>query len=625
MRLGTKSKSSDNNESAAAKAPELPIEKPVSEILEAIMPIKSKEAKIRWSSVSKTTMSMKALGMLAPKGPRKSVVPNPQGEASARFTRVFAEQKNDGAAQSTLIRMLLEEFRRRMFEKYVSPQEAFDAFDVDGDGSLTPKEWDAAIARTGMGSVEEAQGLFGAIDTHCSGRVSSLEFHTAIESVSPVRTLEDLRKRLLRWYSSTLQGIIAMDPVFVRMEAREKRNSLQEFSACLAKIQVNDPEDQKVIFQLLINPYEPSGKVSLSELVAALTVVSPVLLLEDLRDRFLRKYGSLEKGYDALDIDKGGELDYDEFVKGVIRLGIPRTDAQRMFRLIDIDGSGNIDKGELISALRLTSRHDSLEDFRRKLRQRFTSIKEALEEEAAYSGRDLDLAKFQEILEPLDISKRDTQRIFDLIDSDGDKTLSVDEFMRGVRIFAPSTLLEGIRTKIVKKYGEIPLAFKDVENLSACMTIPQFQRVLEEKGLACLRNEELQTVFDVISVNPDQGLSVNELIVALVAAQPGLMAKLSTPERNHRVRGNVKQDLNPLQKSIVEMKQQLRLGLPDDAGGEHENESKDSKKGASRVPKRDRKIAETTFYQGGGVWRHRPIQSSVDKKGEGTREFKKPQ
>lgn len=259
----------------------------------------------------------------------------------------------------------------------------------------------------------------------------------------------------------------------------------------------------------------------------------------------------------SIDLDRGGELDHFECTSGLVRTGIRQIDAERIYRLLDIDKSEHISKTEMVSALQLSSPSIVFEDFRRLLRSRFQSIHDVFErqiEERLERNSDahveFSLEQFQECLQNLGMTRQDTKRLFSLIDADESGTLTMMEILRGVRLFAPAVVLQGIRQDLQVVHGEISHAFADVECPSNMMDFDALRSLLEAKGVQN-RRDDLRAMFDMLILRSEQGMSVNQLIAALQAAQSGLVEKPSSAECSLKAKKHVYQDLATDRKSVV--------------------------------------------------------------------------
>lgn len=472
-------------------------------------------------------------------------------------------------------------FRLKILDKYSSIGEAFDSLDCDLSKSLTTKEWNNTLYNAGLASYRDARALFDIVDEDKSGEVTVTEFYIAIEQVTPIRTIEDLRKRLLAsGYPSMLAAITAMDNLVQDRvgqpgqiwtgEIPEKRLSFSDFAFVLKAIVNSDDEENAAVFLAVRDSNSEDNTISTSELATALAVVSPCLLIEDLRDKLLQKFQTLSVAWDRIDIDKSGDVNAFEFTRHARKtLGLSLTEAQKLFRWIDCDSSGQIARSEFISALNLSSSSLQLEDFRLKVRQRFRSIHNAFlgafsESDEGLLDNNLQLSptEFGQILESIEVSPKDTQKLFHLVDTDRSGTLTLREFFRGIEVFAPSCLLEGIQLQILRrqKNGTPSDAFNQVPiSRTARMDLNAFKTFLEDHKL--IKGVKVGPLFDLLDVRSDGGVTLGELIAALQCVQPGTMVKLSPEERDLQVKIKVRGDLAPYHKTVAEMKLQVRAGL----------------------------------------------------------------
>lgn len=496
------------------------------------------------------------------KQPAEERSPNVQADRTgARDT------KNSMPAEDPKKKM--QDFRLKILDKYSTIGEAFDGLDCDMSKSLTSKEWNNTLYNAGLASYREARALFDLVDTDKSGTITMTEFYVALESVTPIRTMEDFRKRLLAGgFSTMLSAIAAMDN---NGEISDKRLSFQEFSHILSRVALTDDDENTSVFLQVRDSNSPDNTVSISELATALAVVSPCLLIEEIRERFIAKFGTIGNAWDRIDIDKSGDCNAVEFWRQAKKnLNLTLEEAQKVFRWIDSDSSGVISKGEFVGAVGLSSSSLQLEDFRRKVRQRFRSIEGAFLEAFANSGPgggldntlQLSHAEFSSILESIEVSTKDTKRLFDLVDADKSGTLTLREFFRGIEIFAPSSLLEGMQLLILRrqKNGVASDAFKQIRiGRNEPMDLNAFRTLLEENNL--IKGVKVAPLFDLLDVRSDGCVTLGELIAALQCVQSGTAVKLSPEEQDLQAKLKVRGDLAPFHRSIADTKLQVRAGL----------------------------------------------------------------
>ncbi|CAJ1392513.1 unnamed protein product [Effrenium voratum] len=239
---------------------------------------------------------------------------------------------------------------------------------------------DSAVAfHSILPSWKEHAKIFEFLDHDKNGCVSLDEFHTAIEAAAPVKSLEDLRRKWVALgYPSMRQALMVME-----LNKDPGRSfTLQEFGAQLSRVGVEDEMEHQNIFTAIRDPFSFNQTVTLEMLAAAMSAISPSLLLEDLREKILRKFGSLSNCFAALDMDQGDSLDIGEFIRyAVPAWKLTTHEAAKVFRLIDVDGSLEISKDEFVTALTLSEPNLYLDEIRRKVRQRFRSMRGLLSED----------------------------------------------------------------------------------------------------------------------------------------------------------------------------------------------------------------------------------------------------
>eukprot|EP00440_Ansanella_granifera_P012997 gb/GFBE01014119.1/.p1 GENE.gb/GFBE01014119.1/~~gb/GFBE01014119.1/.p1 ORF type:complete len:891 (+),score=181.49 gb/GFBE01014119.1/:1-2673(+) len=546
----------------------------------------------------------------------------------------------------------LVQFRQKIMDKFSTMRSAFEVFSGDAGGAvkeLSKKEFSRFLARhfTGLPK-EEHDKIFEFLDHDKSGSISLEEFHTAIECAAPVKTIEDLRKKWIALgYASMRQALIAMD----LFKDPGRQMTLQEFGLHLSKVGVEEEAEHQNMFNAISDGR--SQTVTLEMLSAAISAVSPSLLLEECREKMLKKFGSVTSAFSAIDIDQGESLDIGEFIRfAVPSFKLTSFEAAKVFRLIDIDGSHKISKHEFLSALVLSEPNLYLDEIRRKVRQRFRSVRELIKEDAAQqeaeaaddsrtrasspsrantpprpnsrettpsrAGRHLkhsstqqfmqaietDAAKnkerlshtpaeYQQILGKAQLSEADTKTLFELVDINRDGKLSAEEFERGMRFFAPSTVLEDLRMACVRKYGGISEAFAALpqERREVNLDVGGLQQILQELGLwteNCMM--DLAGVIDIVECHRDGGLTISELVAALQTGMAGTQVRLSPEQRDAKVRQQVKWQMAPFHRSASELRNYVREKIvPGEEHREWWDQRRDSN--AGRKPRRDRNIA----------------------------------
>lgn len=648
------------------RAPPLPDEDRTARVLEEIYPrrIPSREAENEKPERSRPSKGRhRALTTLSssPTEPPSPLPDKSQGGSSGR------------SPPPTQRRLM--QFRQNLLDKFSTMNSAFEKFASDGTKEtkeLSKKEFSRFLTKHFGGLArEEHDRIFEFLDNDKSGTLSLHEFHTAIESAAPVKNLEDLRRKWIALgYPSMRQALHSMD----MYKDPGRHFTFQEFAHLLSKVGVEEDGEHQNIFNALVDPSSKTNTVSLEMLAAALSTVSPSLLLEDLRDRILRKFGSLSMAFASLDIDQGESLNIGEF----IRFAVPAWkmtpfEAAKCFRLIDVDQSRSISKDEFLTALMLSEPNLYLDEIRRKIRQRFRSLrgiigistaaskdgdqdgfsapgsrassptaggrppstgkaseagggaaiqrrarnraasqaisammdvletdKEANKVELSHTPQD-----YQNMLAQAHLSEFDIKALFDLVDINRDGKLTPTEFERGIRLFAPSVVLEDLRLSCIRKYSSISQAFASVpsEKREVLMDPSQLQQLLQDLGVF-EEKLDIAQMMDIVEVHRDGGVTVSEVVSALQAGQTGTQVRLLPEQRDLRAKQQVKWQMAPFHRSA----EQLRVAVR-----EKPDEDEEKWQSGQRSQSRDRRRGKrgenfpTTVQPSGNVVFQDPV------------------
>lgn len=471
---------------------------------------------------------------------------------------------------------VMQEFRNQLIERFHSVREAFEYFnrvqEMPAAKEVTRKEWRRILVKHGLtfASTEDRDTIMEALPHRPDGYVSVYEFHTVVEAAAPVKTFEDLRRR---WLAS---GFQSMNQAFTVLDQNGTTTSTplsqKEFGEALSRVHVTEVSEHQALFQAA--SCDDTGRCSIGELASAVATVSPDLLLEDLRDRLLRKYsGSTERAFVDMDVDRSGSLSREEFqARAVHRTGLSVQEARLLFRVVDYDCSAQVTRSEFVCSLALAEPSLHLEELRLKVRQRFRSINEALMrgldedgvEDLGQQSVKLRLNQFCDLLRKEadgGINEQEVRVLFMLIDVDRDEQLTIREFMRGLLRFAPSCVLEDLRIACLARHLGINEAFEGVDRYMM-LNLGQFHHVLEGRGLVGRNGEglDLQRIFDVIDVKHDGQVNLARLISALKACGAGALPRLTAEELDDRARNDVKHWLARSVRCANDLRNQVRTG-----------------------------------------------------------------
>jgi len=194
------------------------------------------------------------------------------------------------------------------------------------------------------------------------------------------------------------------------------------------------------------------------------------------------------------------------------------------------------------------------------LRERSETDKQMLEQAQDGGEHFKSLDEFTFILSRVQMSERDTELLFSRIDIDGDGRLTTLEFVRGMRLFAPSCALEDLRLRALAKHGSVRRAFETVSPLRSkeSLNSESFLKILDHLGLAADSNTEY--IFDLVE-RVTGGLFITELVVALNAAAPGVHVLLSPDARDAKVHLEVKEQMDPFLTTMRDHRERVRKKL----------------------------------------------------------------
>mmetsp|Transcript_92598 Transcript_92598/g.220380 ORF Transcript_92598/g.220380 Transcript_92598/m.220380 type:complete len:899 (+) Transcript_92598:56-2752(+) len=421
----------------------------------------------------------------------------------------FAANKSLSQASRRLIH-----FRQRILEKFSTMKSAFETFAQEHGPhgttkELTKKEFSRFLFRHFNGlPKEEHVKIFEFLDHDKNGVVSLEEFHTAVEAAAPVKSLEDLRRKWIALgYTSMRQALLGMD-----LHKEPGRSfTLAEFGAHLARVGIEEEIEHQNIFGAIRDPHSSHQTVTLEMLAAAMSAISPSLLLEDLRDKILKKFGTLSNCFAALDMDQGESLDIGEFIRyAVPAWKLTAHEAGKAFRLIDVDGSLQISKDEFVTALTLSEPNLYLDEIRRKVRQRFRSMRGLLNE-----GNEDDIEVDEDLKPPppppaVEIApsrkgslyQRHSIVVQDSPRSDGNGGMTAEESRRASWIAKHSGLGAEKAQDLLKD-----LVGPASESEDDGRTPEEYQEML---GQVQLSEQDTKALFNLMDVNRDGKLTTTE-------------------------------------------------------------------------------------------------------------------
>jgi len=469
-------------------------------------------------------------------------------------------------------RDLLIDFQKKCVKRYGSiPQaiEHLEGLDIIGGvqgKSLPPKEWNQLLCNSNFCSYHDARLLFDTIDENRDGELTLFELQCALETISPIHSIEDFRRRLLVGASSIID---AMHRIEQNKELWDKRLGIKEFSDYLSRAQIYEPTDIASIFNCINCDSDNEKKtITINESFACIAALGPMLLLEDVNQRLMNRYGSIINAWEhIMKVTDGKEtLTEDDFKKHSDHLLLTQEEVPEVFRLLDISFEKELGRYEFVLGLHLSAPNIALEKFRRRIRLRLGSIHRCLkilampeleEKDSVYS---ISVVEMQEILEPAEVSSRDTKKLFQLIDIFGEGSISIRLFRRGLWFIVPTVILEKLARHLTDNNTIVHP--EDVTDIFTKINFETFMKIVHsQKGSEKVDKIFLENCFSIVSGNLDGLISWNEISCAMKSSLLGSIPWTSSQEREFKCFHAVRQEMAPFKKACEGLKVDLRRGV----------------------------------------------------------------
>jgi len=380
-------------------------------------------------------------------------------------------------------------YRQRVLEQFGTARKAFDEFVAELQSKALFRH-DAQSVEFALSEdmfedflakhfaeipEEERQGIFNFFDLDGSGTIEVDEFYHVVEAMSPVRSLMDLRKRWIALaYPSCLKAMEQMAP---RITWATKCYSPDELGDLLCKVGVFEEEEHLYIFGAIAGPLL-KDTISISELLAGLASVSPVLLMEDWRYRLSLLYDDFEKAYDKIELIPGALTDINKFV---VKAGefwkMNREEARRFFRLCDFDKRDKLSRQKFLVMMEICEPTLLHEVMRSKLRHHFRPLLEKLRKKAGdkvsmesfapqiyelFTKSPVEFKEkragvpddYQRTFDQLEITAKDIEMVFGLLDFRRSGKTTPEQFWHALKAYSPFFYLHdlvGISSRAAQK------------------------------------------------------------------------------------------------------------------------------------------------------------------------------
>jgi len=490
-----------------------------------------------------------------------------------------AEEKKAKEVQDNIVKFgMLRSFRKTLLDVYPSVQEAFnELIQLNNDATeLNMREFLNLITEPKMlhgrqiqlMNPREARLVYELMDSDKDGRLTLDEFHIGIEAISPVTTMETMRKRLIcLGYSSVMQAVMNMNGP--GEDLTMKPLTYPEFCSALKNVWIVEPQEHRSIWEAVRDPGDPSGLITLSELCAALAVVSPSLLLEEVHVRLMNTFGGLLEAYKAVSVEDGSIVDRKKFLEMSKQMGLTEVEFNKLLRILDIDGSGELDKEEFVGSMALSVATLRMEDLRLKVRQSYHSIDQSFREHFAHEEDEelnddmiFSASEFVGILEHLRGAtdeqlwgSTDTQGLASVLDATCQTGLTLYSFFKGLRLFAPSCVLMGFRLELLRHGRRVSDVFQGVADRRVPLDSVAFAELLKSRNIKC---GDTDKIFDFLDIRSNGIVTLSEVIACMQNMHAGRVERLPTATKLAKAQEQVRENLAPIRKVASELKLRVK-------------------------------------------------------------------
>eukprot|EP00746_Dinoflagellata_sp_MGD_P165407 gnl/MRDRNA2_/MRDRNA2_94657_c0_seq1.p1 gnl/MRDRNA2_/MRDRNA2_94657_c0~~gnl/MRDRNA2_/MRDRNA2_94657_c0_seq1.p1 ORF type:complete len:1522 (+),score=530.41 gnl/MRDRNA2_/MRDRNA2_94657_c0_seq1:147-4712(+) len=343
----------------------------------------------------------------------------------------------------------LPEFQERLKQRHGTPKAAYDAFDKDPKGKLSPEEFNELCADLKPPiPPEEAGPLFKQIDTApTNGEISPEEFFGAVGGPEKYGlTVPEFKARAKRKHGTPKKAFDAMDA------DKDGQISPEEFEEGCKNLEPPvSPEEAKPLFNALDK--DSSDGIDPEEFYKA--VGGP----EEFAPSPEEAVAAAEKAKNAagpMDENGDGVVTPEEVQKAVAAGKVP----PEMLKKMDKDGDGVISPEEAKQAAEeATAANTPKEKMKKALKKKFKTPKDAFDAMDTDGSGKLSPEEFKKGVAP-EMSPEEAEKAMKEMDTDGDGVVSREEFYAAngpPDEFAPSPGEEGFAAPREAKESPVPL------------------------------------------------------------------------------------------------------------------------------------------------------------------------
>lgn len=339
--------------------------------------------------------------------------------------------KNEAISESEWIEALgvtLPELVKMSNDKHRNAKAAWPIADKDGNGQLTPEEFEAFCKDLKI-TPEQAKSLFPKIDADNKDGISEEEFINVFGVDVP-----ELKRRARKKYGPPNDSFKAMD------KNGDGKLQPKEFEEGCKAMDIPPEQAAKLFPQI---DKDQSGDIDLEEWGEAMGMNK-----DDLRHAIFDKLGKPEDALKKMDTDGDGVVSPEEMKEGLKAAGLTPEEAEAMMKEMDTDGDGKLSPEEFLkgAGADVMDEHRgqsvkgpaggvTVPEFRDRAKKKHGTPKDAFDAfDVAPKDGKISPEEFKEGCKHLEppISEKDAVPLFAEIDTNGDKGIDPEEFYEAV-------------------------------------------------------------------------------------------------------------------------------------------------------------------------------------------------
>merc|ERR1719419_793329 len=296
-------------------------------------------------------------------------------------------------------------------------REAYDRFDIDGDGEITYDELVAGLG--GDYTANEIDAIFAMGDTDQDGQISFLEFSKIM-----LPSCQEALNKFWKCFKSVSSVRDAFKKFDIDGDGQISRQEVMQGSSS-AGLRLSS-EEVDTLF--ILGDKDGNGQIDFSEF-AQIMIPSAPERISKLRKCF-RNRSEVEAAFRRWDANRDGSISLSELKAGLSSSGIMFTDqeAETCFAVGDRNGDNEVSMEEFVDLL--SSSHASASGPVRKFFE--YCVEQAFNNMDANKDGSISYQELSNSLRKAGFSDQEIHTIFALADHDGDGEVSLHELIRSL-------------------------------------------------------------------------------------------------------------------------------------------------------------------------------------------------